>query len=168
MPRVPAIECVVPDSRVPLIVAGNVFVVFDDGAALATDYPIIQRIIAKEARQFPKGMVCLTIIPPNAKPPREEIRDAIRDAFGNVTKHLAGVCWFVEGTGFKGAAARAVISGIVMIMSPPYPSHITTDFADALAWCYRTAGSPIDDITSIALQIRESRRTVDRKSLRPA
>jgi hypothetical protein len=163
------INCVVPDQRVPLILAGNVFVVVDDGAAVATDYPILERILVKEARRYPKGIACVCIVPPSARPPREEIRVAIRATLRNVDKSLASVCWFVEGTGFKAAAARAVLSGLVLLINPTYPTHITSDLADALAWSYASAGSSDEhDIAAVARQLRALRPTVDRKLLQHA
>jgi hypothetical protein len=169
MPITAKIQCVVPDSRFPLILAGNLFVVVDDGLAVAADYPILGLVVVREARAYPTGVACVCIIPPNARPPREEIRDAIRATFANVQKHFASVCWYVEGDGFKAAAARAVLSGLILLMRPSYPTHITSDLHDALKWSYARVGNPDQyDLTAIARQLVELRRSFDRKLDRPA
>ena len=163
------IQCSVPNPRLPLIFAGALFIIVDDGVTVASDYPHLERLIVKEARRFPNGMACITIVPPNARPPREEIRAAIREAFITVHKHLASVCWHVEGSGFKAAAARAVLSGMVMVLKPSFPSHITAELHDALAWSYARAGAPADlDLAAIALRIEELRKTIDHTSFEEA
>ena len=56
MPTTKDIQCLVPDPRVPLILAGNLFVVVDDGVAIASDYPILEQVVLKEARAHPTGI----------------------------------------------------------------------------------------------------------------
>jgi hypothetical protein len=41
---------------------------------------------------------------------------------------------FVEGAGFQGAMVRAVITGFRVIARAPYPTHISVDLEEALAW----------------------------------
>jgi hypothetical protein len=159
------VHCSVPDPRVPLILADALFVVVDDGAAVATDYPILERIVIHEAKRFPNGIAGLIIVPRNARPPREEIRAAIRETLRNVGKHIRSICWYVEGSGFQGASQRAVLSGLVMLLQPPYPAHIASELRGALAWSYAKTGSPPHDLDAIAEQIRALRVTVDRKLL---
>jgi hypothetical protein len=169
MPITSPIQCVVPDARVPTILAGNLMVVVDDGVAVASDYPILERIALKEARAHPTGLAFLCIVPANASPPREEVRAAIREAFANVSQILASVCWYVEGAGFKAAAARAVLSGLILLMRPTYPTHITSDLHDALRWSYARVGSADQhDLAALARQLFELRRTVDRKLVHSA
>jgi hypothetical protein len=164
------LQCTVPEPRVPLILVGRVFIVLDDGASVASDYLVMERIILKEVRSHPRGMACLTIIPPNAKPPREEIRTAIRQTIGNVSQHLAAVCWHIEGSGFKAAAARAVLSGLLLILNPPYPSHITSELREALAWSFKQVGVNPDDplLVQLASRISELRPTLQRTPLQHA
>ena len=81
-------QCSVPDSRVPLIQADGVFVVVDDGAAIAAGYPILERLVITEATRYPNGIAGLIIVPMGARPPRDEVRAAIRETLGNVTKHI--------------------------------------------------------------------------------
>jgi len=161
-----AVQCSVPDSRVPLILADSVFVVVDDGAAVATDYPILERLVVQEAKRYPSGIAGLIIVPHGARAPREEIRTAIRDSIANVTKHLRSLCWYIEGTGFQAATQRAVLSGLMLLIKPPFPAQITPDLRAALAFSYGKTGSTPHDLDAIAAQIRELRVTVDRKLLR--
>jgi hypothetical protein len=156
-------DCSVPDSRVPIILIGPVFIVLDDGALVASDYPIMERVVVHESRRRAAKLACVTIVPATAKPPDEDNRVAIRKTLATVTPHLTSLCWTLEGSGFKGAAARAVLSGILLVMNPPFPTHITGDLHDALSWSLgRASAGKALDLESIVQRIRELRPTVER------
>ena len=115
-----------------IILWEDIFVLIDDGDGQPSEYAALQLVLADQVTRYRGGVGCLTIVPPDAKPPSREVRDAVNIALE--TAPLRCVCWFVEGTGFQGAMVRAVITGLRFIARPTYPTHIAVDLEEALAW----------------------------------
>jgi hypothetical protein len=44
------------------------------------------------------------------------------------------VAWCIEGAGFQGAMARAVLTGMRFLTSAPYTRNIATDLQDCFDW----------------------------------
>lgn len=144
-----------PDFRLPLIVHGNLFVIIDDGQVSPADYAKIGAIVHRQASAFPGGLGCMVIIPPHARPPREEARSAIKASLDSLAERLRCLCWLVEGTGFGAATVRAALAGLALLVRTPYPTAVHKDFPGALAWLlhhFRSearAGEILDATTSI-------------------
>jgi hypothetical protein len=76
--------------------------------------------LAKVCRE---GTGALLIVNSDCPPPDEAARSYIRAELAR-SSMLAAV-QVVEGTGFRGAAMRAVLSVLQLALRPPFPMHIT-------------------------------------------
>lgn len=112
----------------------DIFVIVDNGRAGASDYVAVARAVAQLGHRYPDGIGLLTVLPPLTTPPEPEVRQAIKDAYGVVAKHLVAVAWIVEGTEFRAAAVRAALAGLRLLMRPPFATHIASSYEDAVPW----------------------------------
>jgi hypothetical protein len=110
----------------------DVLVVIDDGGAKPSDYDMLRDLLARLGKEYPSGLGCLTVIPPDAKPPSEDARKAL-----NANLEIANlrcICWLVEGSGFQGAMVRAVLTGLRFFVRAQYPRSIVTGLEEAILW----------------------------------
>jgi hypothetical protein len=112
----------------------NVFVLVDNGKVSASEYGTLKQRIIAQAAGFKEGVGGLIIIPRNATPPPEDVRNAINDALRGLADALRCVCWVVEGSGFQAAMVRGVLNGIRLFSRNHYPTFITGNLDEALSW----------------------------------
>jgi len=152
-----------PRPPMPVVLWNDIFVLVDQGNAVAGDYPNLQRMVLEQGKKHPGGLGGLVIIPAAASPPPEEVRRAIRDVLNDVTPQLRCLCWLVEGAGFRAAAVRAALIGLGVFSRRRYATHVAIDMTDAVGWIlknleqYESRGSDLE----IALEaIQRGRRMV--------
>lgn len=102
----------------------DLFAVIDNGSIPVARYGPIESAMREQARHFPKGIACLVILPPDAKPPAEDIKQSVRTLLARLAPSLSCLAYVVEGTGFKGVAARASLVGMKIFASRPYPIYV--------------------------------------------
>jgi hypothetical protein len=143
-----------PRPPLPVVMWRNVFALVDQGSASAADYPILERMVCEQGKRHPEGLGCLVIIPPLANPPPENVRRAIRDVLTNLAPQLRGLCWLVEGTGFRAAAVRATLVGLRVFNRQPYPTCVASDMTESLQWLLAclSKGSPTKNEVRIAFE----------------
>lgn len=142
------------DSRLRVILWRQIFVLVDRGDTRASDYMALAREASSVARQYPDGIGCLTILPPTASPPPEDVRRAIKEGYDYVAKYLRCACWLVEGTEFRAAAVRAALAGLRLFMRPPFPTLVTSSMEEAMPWLigklHTRPGPSADPLPAIA------------------
>jgi hypothetical protein len=151
-----------PRVPMPVVLWNDIFVLVDQGNAVASDYPNLQRLVLEQGKKHPGGLGGLVIIPAAASPPPEEVRRAIRDVLTQVTPQLRCLCWLVEGTGFRAAAVRAALIGLGVFSRHRYATHVAIDMTDAVGWILKKLEQyePRQSDLDIALEaIQRGRRT---------
>src|SRR5688572_29640406 len=84
--------------RLPIAIWRNIFVVIDDGHVSLAEIQTISDRVLELGLQNPGGIGGITLIPTtNARPPSEAHRQAIKTAYGRVSRHLKAMCWTVDG-----------------------------------------------------------------------
>jgi hypothetical protein len=63
----------------------------------------------------------ICVVEPTSEPPDDDIRKAASSMISAHEKNLRGVALVIEGTGFRSAITRTVLSGIVMMIRTPAP-----------------------------------------------
>lgn len=81
------------------------------------------KLVAEVARHHPKGIALLTVISEVAPMPSSEARKALADL---MCTHRLIRCSAVimEGTGFRAAAVRSVVTGLALLSHHEYPHRI--------------------------------------------
>jgi hypothetical protein len=110
----------------------DLFVVIDDGTIPLPRYGVIESALHEQAKKFPQGVVALGILPADARPPPDEIKQAVKRILGRWTPLLSCLAYVVEGTGFKGVAVRATLVGMKIFSSRPHPIYVEVSLHDAI------------------------------------
>jgi hypothetical protein len=116
----------------PFIQWQDLFVLVDDGSIPSAGYDPIESAIREQAGVFGKGVGLLCILPPHAKPPPDDVKRSVKNALTRVAMSLSSLAYVIEGTGFKGVAARAALVGMKIFSSRPYPIYVEISLREAL------------------------------------
>jgi hypothetical protein len=111
----------------------DLFFLVDDGTISPTRYEVIERAMQEQAKLFPLGIVCLVVLPPGAKPPPDDVKLIVKDLLTRLGPSLSCLAYVIEGTGFKGVAARASLIGMKIFAPRPYPIYVETTMVEVLA-----------------------------------
>ncbi|MEI9937735.1 MAG: hypothetical protein WDO69_11000 [Pseudomonadota bacterium] len=94
------------------------------------------RTIIRELEALSKecggGTGTLLVINSDCKPPSDEARTYIRTELANSS--MVAAAQVVEGTGFRGAAMRAVLSLLQLASRAPYPMEIFSGVDEGARW----------------------------------
>jgi hypothetical protein len=121
-----------PLSTGPFIQWEDLFVLVDDGTIPSAGYGPIESEIREQNKTFPRGVGLLCILPPDAKPPPDEVKRTVKVALARVASSLSSVAYVIEGTGFKGVAVRAALVGMKIFSSRPYPIYVESSLRQAV------------------------------------
>jgi hypothetical protein len=110
----------------------DLFALIDDGSLAVARYDPIEHAMREQAKLYPQGIACLVILPPDTKPPPDDTKRAVKNLLTRLASSLSCLGYVVEGSGFKGVAARATLVGMKIFASRPYPIYVETSLQDAL------------------------------------
>jgi hypothetical protein len=82
------------------------------------------------ASRHPRGIGLLTIVEPNAPFPPSEVRNSIADFLHDASVFIKCSAVIYEGTGFRAAAVRSVVTGLTLMARQGYP-HKVCDLVEA-------------------------------------
>jgi len=118
------------------------------------------------ADQCSDGLLAMTLIDPQARPPEDPARVQIRNT---VLRHAADInafAYVVEGEGFGAAAVRGALSLISLAARYPFPMKVFARVEDAAPWLLsrrKRAAAHAEDATRlvhIANSLRGQRRAI--------
>jgi len=135
----------------------DLFVLIDDGAI--TRYDPIEVAICEQARTLDHGVALLCILPPEAKPPPDDIKRSVKSALTRLAPSLSCLAYVIEGTGFRGVAARATLVGMKIFSSRPYPIYVETSVQEAIGkMAAHLIKAPASiELTAVLKQIADAR-----------
>jgi hypothetical protein len=121
---------------------------------------VLQETYREQATRYPSGVYLLTIIEKGAPMPsteqREEVAVFLRSGSGR-TRMSAVV---IEGTGFRAAAVRSVVTGLAMLVRLPYPHEIFGTLEQAAKWLGTTPYNDVDP-DYMVLAVQHARRSAE-------
>lgn len=97
------------------------------------DARVIHETAHALARQHRDGVAYLNIIARRLPPPDDATRKVFL-AWMQERMNMRGTAMVVEPTGFAGAAARSVFTGLVMLAQPVEPMKVVASVDEAAAW----------------------------------
>jgi hypothetical protein len=86
----------------------------------------------EQAKLFPQGIALIGILPVDAKPPPDDVKRTVKSLFTRMAGSISCLAYVVEGTGFKGVAARATLVGMKIFASRPYPIYVEVSMHEVL------------------------------------
>ena len=84
----------------------------------------LDEAVAELARSHPKGIGMLTIVSEGAPLPPSAARKAIADLLTASSAFIRCSVVIMEGTGFRAAAVRSVVTGLTMLAKHDFPHQI--------------------------------------------
>jgi hypothetical protein len=111
----------------------DLFVLVDDGLLPASHYATLESSIREQARAHPKGVAILTILPPEARPPPDDVKQSVKSTLMRLAPVITCLGYVIEGTGFRGVAARATLVGMKIFSSRPYPIYVELSAHQAIS-----------------------------------
>lgn len=110
----------------------DLFTIIDNGSIPLARYGPIETAMREQAKMFSQGIACLVILPPDTKPPPDDIKRTVKGLLTRMAPSLSCLAYVIEGTGFKGVAARATLVGMKIFASRPYPIYVEISLHEAL------------------------------------
>jgi hypothetical protein len=84
----------------------------------------LDEAVAELARSHPKGIGMLTVVAEGAPLPPSAARKAIADLLTASTSFIRCSAVIMEGSGFRAAAVRSVVTGLTMLAKHDFPHEI--------------------------------------------
>jgi hypothetical protein len=76
----------------------------------------------------------VTIVEPNAPPPPSEVRDALARLLGEFGRTIRFSAVAFEGSGFRAAMVRGVVTGLTLLARMPYPHKVFAGVDESSRW----------------------------------
>lgn len=92
---------------------------------------------------------CLVVVDVHSKPPQPEVRDAIQRTLQRYEAYTRALAYVVLAGGFRGATARAIVSGLLMLSRPKYPNKVFSEIPQAIHWLYDPSGKATGNPTVV-------------------
>lgn len=93
-----------------------------------------QRTYDDLAREHANGIFLMTIVEFGAPMPPPDVRDALATFLASGAGHTILSAVAHEGTGFRAAAVRSVVTGLAVLAKLPYPHKVFATADEACAW----------------------------------
>lgn len=110
----------------------DLFVLVDDGAIPISRYTPLEVGIRDLARTHPQGVALMVILPPDTRPPPEDVKRYVKATLTRLAPSLSSLAYVIEGTGFKAVAVRATLVGMKIFSSRPYPIYVEVSVREAV------------------------------------
>lgn len=154
----PQLELVEVDEDHAKGIIFNLVLLFWRYRTLQEPHRAAMRLVTQTAAKHPKGVGVMQVVELTAVPPDSETRKDFAAML-----RLPGIAHFCvthEGTGFKAASVRAIVSGVHALCRPAFPHSVHQDLASAARWTAshnRSLGAP-SDAEAIEEALRALRR----------
>jgi len=118
------------------------------------------------ADRYSDGLLAMTLIDPQARPPGDPARIQIRNTVLRHATDINAFAYVVEGEGFGAAAVRSALSLISLAARYPFPMKVFAHVEDAAPWLLsrrKLAAADAEDATqlvNIANSLRGQRRAI--------
>ena len=120
-------------NQVQFIQWQDLFVMVDNGSLPATQYVAFERTVRDQAKPYPGGVAILCILPPEARPPPDDVKRFVKSALTRLAPSMSCLGYVIEGTGFRGVTVRATLVGMKIFSSRPYPIYVEVSLVQALS-----------------------------------
>jgi hypothetical protein len=121
------------DQDVAIITWRNIYAVVWRNETTMTASEMVHRRCEEFAKRFPEGVGMLTVVTANAPMPPADSRERLARFMREGTYVKASGVAF-EGTGFRAAAIRSVVTGLTMLARQPFPHKIFATLEEASGW----------------------------------
>lgn len=111
--------------------------------------------LAAAVARNPGRQLFLCVVAPSADPPDQAERDASAKMITGHGDKLAGCACVIEGSGFRAAITRTVLTGIVLVIRTPSPVNFFETVESAGNWLQKRADGA--NLKQLAAKVSEAR-----------
>jgi hypothetical protein len=104
-----------------------------------------------------KEVLLLAVVGPDCPPPESAVREILAAELRRLSKQIVASANLVEGQGFRAAALRSVLTGMALLVRPPYPQKICATMTEASEFLVGYSGGQLTT-SVIARSVDELRR----------
>lgn len=116
----------------------------------------IQRAhLAAAVARYPTRAKFMCVVSRHADPPDQEVRDASSKMIASHAGNLAGCACVIEGSGFRSALTRTVLTGILFVIRSPVPYVFCESVPAACKWLEGRGGR--ERLTGLIDQLDQAR-----------
>jgi hypothetical protein len=118
-----------------------------------------RKSLASAVGRDPGHVAFLCVVESTADAPDQKVRDASAEMITSHGKNLAAVACVIEGSGFRAAVTRTVLSGIALVARNAAPTKYFDSVSAASAWLAERL--PLGAPVSLAAEVELGRRHLD-------
>jgi hypothetical protein len=118
-----------------------------------------RRGLGSAVEHNPGNVAFLCVVESTADPPDQKVRDASAAMISSHGKNLAAVACVIEGSGFRAAVTRTVLSGIALVARNAAPTRYFESVSAASTWLGERI--PLGPYASLADQVELARKHLD-------
>lgn len=115
--------------------------------------------LAEAVARDPGRVAFLCVVESTADPPDQKVRDASAAMISSHGKNLAAVACVIEGSGFRAAVTRTVLSGIALVARNAAPTRYFESVPAASVWLSERL--PLGPSVSLVEQVELGRKRLD-------
>ena len=115
--------------------------------------------LAAAVGHSPGNVAFLCVVESTADPPDQKVRDASAAMISGHGKSLAAVACVIEGSGFRAAVTRTVLSGIALVARNAAPTRYFENVRTASTWLGERI--PLGPHASLAEEVELGRKRLD-------
>lgn len=121
-------------------------------------FEIQRACLAAAVAKHPARTAFLCLVEPGTEPPDDDIRKASSTMVSGHGANLKAVAIVIEGTGFKAAISRTVLSGIVFLIRSPSPIKYFEAASSSAAWLSQFV--PVGNLSHFVEQLELARKAL--------
>ncbi len=137
---------------------GNVCVALWRKKPTVERFRIQKRYLDDAVRARPGEVAFLCIVEPGTEPPDEDVRKASSEMVSAHGTNLRCMALVIEGTGFRAAITRSVLSGIVLLVRSPAPVKYFDTPTSAAEWMQDKVN--IHSVSAFVRQVESLRNAI--------
>jgi hypothetical protein len=93
-----------------------------------------RRVILAHADRYPEGIGLLTVVENVADPPAADVRRSITEMLRSLQGRAIRSAVAQEGTGFRAAMVRGVVTGLTLVSRLSYPHRVFDTMEAGITW----------------------------------
>jgi hypothetical protein len=117
-------------------------------------FQIQREAIEYVAEHYPGEASILCVIEPTSEPPPQALREAASALLTRLAPQLRCVAYVIEGSGFRAATIRGVLSGIERLRPNAYSTRYFANVGQAAAWIGVQNGTKSMSLVDAAHRLR--------------
>jgi hypothetical protein len=122
------------EDRLGIADVGTVCVVVWQGTVTPSRFKRQRDALQEAAQRHPGRAALLCVVEPTTPPPEDAMRNASIDLIASLSDRLSCVACVIEGTGFRAADTRNVLSGMSLRLACPPEVLFAATVAEAAPW----------------------------------